>query len=656
MTSDQQAPGEAGPSDGGPTLADHLPHHSNGERRDRGDRNLSALALGAIGVVYGDVGTSPLYTLRETFGHTGGVAPTPDNILGVLSLIFWSILIIVSFKYVFLVLRANNHGEGGIMALMALVLGSFEPHRRRRRIFLVLGLIGAALFYGDCMITPAISVLSAVEGLEVATPVLKPFVIPISVTVLVGLFMLQGVGTARVGALFGPVMVMWFLSLGALGIYGIAAHPQVLHAIDPRYALSFCVTHEGLKLLAALGAIVLALTGAEAIYADMGHFGRRPIQRAWFGLVMPGLLLNYFGQGAMIIANPETVSAPFFLLAPEYLLYPLVGLSTLATIIASQAVISGTFSITHQAMLLGFLPRLHFRHTSATEYGQIYMPNVNWILMASVVGLVIGFKTSSSLANAYGIAVTGTMVISTALLYVNATRNWGWSAARAMPLFAFLFFLDVSYFMSCIAKVFEGGWFPLLVAIIVYAIFQSWRAGRAELTRTQEEGSLSLRAFISRLTTNKVPRVAGTAVFMTASTDNVPGALLHNLKHNKVLHERVVLLTVQTKQVPWISDKARIEVTPYPHAFYRVLVCYGFMESPDIPAALAKCASHGLSIDMMDASFFLGRDSLVPKLRSSLPLWYERIFLWLWRNASSATDFFRLPPNRVVEMGSQTEI
>jgi len=614
------------------------------------------LAVGALGVVYGDVGTSPIYTLRETFGATGHVALTTANIMGVLSLIFWALAIVVSGKYVSLILRANNNGEGGVMALTALVMGSLGPERRRRRFFLFIGLVGAALFYGDSIITPAISVLSAVEGLEVATPILKPYIIPISVTVLVFLFMLQGAGTARVGALFGPVMVLWFLTLGLMGIMGISAHPAVLQAIDPRYAYEFCRHHDGFRLLAPLGAIVLALTGAEAIYADMGHFGRRPIQRAWFVLVMPALVLNYFGQGALIMTHPETLSAPFFLLAPQSLLYPLVGLTTLATIIASQAVISGTFSITHQALLLGFLPRLPFRHTSATEYGQIYMPHVNWILMLAVVGLVLGFKTSSDLASAYGIAVTGTMLIATGLLYSVATQSWGWSWVKVLPIFATLAVIDLSFFAACMTKVVDGGWFPLLVAFGVFAIFQSWREGRAEMTRSREDASLSLESFIARLSAKKVPRVAGTSIFMTASPEGVPSALLHNLKHNKVLHERVVLLTVMTEHVPWVPDMDRIEVTTFPHAFYRVIARYGFMESPDVPAALMSCAAQGLAVDMMDTSFFLGRDSLVPKLRSSLPVWRERVFLWLWRNAASATDFFRLPPNRVVEMGSQTEI
>jgi KUP system potassium uptake protein len=635
------------------TLADQLPRRPTA---DGAQTRAGALMLGALGVVYGDVGTSPLYTLREAFGATGGLALSTENVLGVLSLIFWSILLVVTVKYVSLILRADNRGEGGVMALTALVLESLDPDSRWRSWFLVLGLLGAALFYGDSIITPAISVLSAVEGLEVATPVMTPYILPVSVAVLVFLFVIQGGGTGKVGALFGPVMVLWFAALGVLGAYGIATHPSVLLAIDPRAAIAFCAAHPGLALLPPLGAVVLALTGSEAIYADMGHFGRMPIQRAWFGLVMPALLLNYFGQGALVLSRPETLTAPFFLLAPTWLLYPLVGLSTLATIIASQAVISATFSLTHQALLLGFLPRLPFRHTSETEAGQIYMPHVNWLLMVAVIGLVLGFKSSSALASAYGIAVTGTMLVATILLFTVVRQRWRWPLGLAIPFIGIIALVDGAFLTACLTKVIEGGWFSLAAGLGMFVVFQSWRDGRALLTRSREDGSLSLQSFLARLSANRAPRVSGTAVFMTANSDGVPSALLHNLKHNKVLHERVVLLTVITETVPWVSPQGRIDVTPFPHAFYRVIARYGFMESPDVPAILAECKSHGLAFDLMDTSFFLGRDSLVPAVRSAMPVWRERLFLWLWRNASSATDFFRLPPNRVVEMGSQTEI
>ena len=632
------------------TLAERLPH-----RPRSSDRPAWHLVIGALGVVYGDVGTSPLYTLREAFGETGKLPVSPENVFGVLSLIFWSILLVVTLKYVIMILRADNRGEGGVMALTALVMECFSPESRRRAFFLILGLIGAALFYGDAIITPAISVLSAVEGLQVAAPALEPFVLPISVAVLVFLFALQGGGTARIGALFGPIMVVWFLVLGALGIYGIAMHPGVLAAIDPRAAIAFCSVH-GIGLLAPLGAVVLALTGAEAIYADMGHFGRAPIRRAWFGLVMPALLLNYFGQGALILSNPETVSAPFFLLAPNWMLYPLIGIATLATIIASQAVISAAFSLTHQALLLGYLPRLPFRHTSATESGQIYMPHVNWILAVAVVSIVLGFRSSGALASAYGIAVTGTMLVATILLATVARRRWGWSRALLIPIAGIMLVIDISFFTACLTKIHEGGWFPLVVAFCIFIVFQSWREGRAQLNQTRDDASLSLQSFLARLSANRAPRVSGTAVFMVSSSEGVPSALLHNLKHNKVLHERVVLMTVVIESVPWASDRNRIEVTTHPHAFYRVIARYGFMESPDVPAVLAACKGHGLSFDPMDTSFFLGRDSLVPAVKSKMPVWREHLFLWLWRNASSATVFFRLPPNRVVEMGSQTEI
>ena len=633
------------------TLAERIPHRPRAK-----ERPAWHLIIGAIGVVYGDVGTSPLDPLREAFGETGKLAVSPENIFGVLSLIFWSILIVVTGKYVTLILRADNRGEGGVMALSALVMECFAPESRRRAVFLVLGLIGAALFYGDSIITPASSVLSAIEGLQVATPAFDPYILPISVAVLVFLFAIQGIGTARVGAWFGPIMVIWFITLGLLGLYGIAQHPGVLAAVDPRAAIAFCRAHGGFGILAPLGAVVLALTGAEAIYADMGHFGRSPIRQAWFGLVMPALLLNYFGQGAMMLSNPETAKAPFFLLAPGWALYPLVAVATLATIIASQAVISAAFSLTHQALLLGFLPRLPFRHTSETEHGQIYIPHVNWILAVAVVGVVLGFKNSGSLASAYGIAVTGTMLVATILLATVARRRWGWSPALLVPVIGVLLVIDLAFFTACLTKLHEGGWFPLVVAFCVFVVFQSWREGRAQLNQTREDASLSLHSFLARLSANRAPRVSGTAVFMVSSPEGVPSALLHNLKHNKVLHERVVLMTVIIEGAPWASERNRIEVTPHPHAFYRVVARYGFMESPDVPAVLAACRSHGLSFDPMDTSFFLGRDNLVPAEKCKMPRWRERIFLWLWRNASSATEFFRLPPNRVVEMGSQTEI
>ncbi len=634
-------------------LADQLPRRPTTLGQD-GRR--AGLFLGAVGVVYGDVGTSPLYTLREAFGATGELPVTPENVLGILSLIFWSILIVVTVKYVSLILRADNRGEGGVMALTSLVLETVGPESKWRNRLLTLGLIGAALFYGDAIITPAISVLSAVEGLEVATPLLKPYVLPISITVLVALFMIQSRGTGRVGALFGPVMVLWFLSLGALGVWGIISHPSVLMAIDPRAAIAFAVAHPGISLLPPLGAVVLALTGSEAIYADMGHFGRLPIQRAWYTLVMPALLLNYFGQGALILSKPAAASAPFFLLAPEWLLYPLVALATCATVIASQAVISAAFSLTHQALLLGYLPRLPFRHTSATEAGQIYIPHVNWLLMVAVIGTVLGFKTSGALASAYGIAVTGTMIVATILLYRVARWHWSWPRWAVMPFIGAILLLDAAFFGACLTKVHHGGWFPLLVGFGIFAMFQSWRDGRKLLMQSREDASLSLQSFLARLSKTKAERISGTAVFMTASGDGVPQALLHNLKHNKVIHERVVLLTLITEPVPWSSSTKRIDVTTYPHAFFRVTARYGFMESPDVPAVLAACAPLGLSFNMMETSFFLGRDSLVPAQKCPMPRWRERLFLWLWKNASSATEFFRLPPNRVVEMGSQTEI
>ncbi len=618
---------------------------------------MFAMALGAAGVVYGDVGTSPLYTLREAFGETGGLDVSPANVFGVLSLIFWSVLIVVTGKYITFILRADNRGEGGVMALTALAMESLGQGAKRKGILLILGIVGATLFYGDSLITPAISVLSAVEGLEVGAPGLHPFVIPIAVAVLLCLFMLQGAGTARVGALFGPVMAVWFIVLGVLGVLNIVQHPGVLAAIDPRHAITFCIHHApGFALFAPLSAVVLALTGAEALYEDLGHFGRNPIRQAWYWLVMPGLLLNYFGQGALILVEPEAVRAPFFLLAPDWALYPLIVLSTFATIIASQAVISGTFSVTHQAMQLGFLPRLVFKHTSATEFGQIYMPNINRILMVLVVALVLWFQSSSHLAHAYGIAVTGTMLVGTILGYTVARHHWKWPRYKAMPLFGLFFVVDMAFFLACSTKISAGGYVPLLVALVAFIMIQAWRDGRAEMTRLQEEAAMPLESFLSRLTANRAPRVAGTAVFMTASPVSVPSALLHNVKHNKVLHERVVLLTVFTEHYPVTPEADRITVTQFPHAFYRVVARYGFMESPDVPKILKACEAHGLTFNLMETSFFLGRDALVRAQRSHIPLWRERIFFWLFRNASSATEFFRIPPNRVIELGSQIEI
>ena len=618
--------------------------------------SLSVLALAALGVVYGDIGTSPLYAVKEIFGGPHAVPLNADHILGTLSLVFWALIVVVSVKYVAFVMRADNRGEGGIMALMALALRGTTESRRRRASLIVLGLIGTALFYGDGIITPAISVLSAVEGLEVATPAFKPYVLPITIIVLLGLFVVQRRGTASVGALFGPVMCLWFATLAALGIAGIVQEPHILQALNPVNAITY-FEHDPKLAFLSLGAIVLVVTGTEALYADMGHFGRRPIMLAWYGLVLPALVLNYFGQGALLLRSPEAVKNPFYLLAPEWALYPLVALSTVATVIASQAVISGAFSITQQAIQLGYSPRMDVQHTSAREIGQIYVPSVNWTLLVAVIALVLGFGSSTNLAAAYGIAVTGTMVVTTMLAYVVARQVWGWSAVLAGTLFLGFLIIDVAFFAANMIKIPDGGWFPLLFGLGVYLLLITWKQGRILMHARQKEDAISLTTFLEHLPTEgEAPRVPGTAMFLTSNPEGVPHALLHNLKHNKVLHQRVVLVTVEVLDVPRVATAQRIVTEQLQHNFWRVRVYFGFMDDPDLPEALEWCAEHGLQIDMMDTSFFLGRETLIPKLGSRMPLWREKLFITMFRNSSSATSYFRLPPNRVVELGTQIEL
>ena len=618
-----------------------------------GRSKQSSLALAALGVVYGDIGTSPLYTMKEAFaGGSHPVPITPENVLGILSLIFWSLMLVVTVKYVSFIMRADNKGEGGIMALMALALRPAEEGSRRRNIILILGLFGAALFYGDGVVTPAISVLSAVEGLEIAAPALKTFVIPVTLFVLLLLFLFQKKGTAGIGALFGPVMMLWFATLALLGVINIAAAPAVVAALDPFHGLAFLVVHPALGFF-SLGAVVLALTGAEALYADMGHFGRRPIQHAWFGLVLPALVLNYFGQGALLLHDARAIQNPFYLLAPDWALYPLVALATVATVIASQAVISGAFSITQQAIQLGYSPRLEVQHTSDREIGQIYLPGINWTLLLAVVALVLGFGSSTNLAGAYGIAVTGTMLI-TNILAVCVTRwlwHWGWWRAilGVLPFMC----VDLAFFSANMVKVFDGGWFPLLFGMIVFLLLTTWKRGRRLLYLHLEKDALDLKSFIASLGMGGTTRVPGTAVFMTPNPDGVPQALLHSLKHYKVVHERMVLVTVKVLDVPHVPDAQRVTVEALPSNFWRVAAYYGFMDEPDLPQALEWCAEQGLDLDMMDTSFFLGRETLIPSLGSDMVLWREKLFIAMFRNAGSATGFFKLPANRVVELGSQ---
>jgi KUP system potassium uptake protein len=611
------------------------------------------LLIGALGVVYGDIGTSPLYTVRQCFTEVGGISEAA--VFGILSLIFWALFIVVTLKYVIVIMRAGNRGEGGILALTALALRSRSRQSRAHALILSAGLIGAALFYGDGVITPAISVLSAVEGLKVATPLFEPYVIPITIALLVLLFLAQRSGTAQIGGLFGPVTALWFIVIAALGVHGISGAPRVLSALNPYYGMSFFVSDPWRGFL-LLGAVVLAVTGAEALYADMGHFGAAPIRRAWLWFVFPSLLLNYFGQGALLLRSPEALENPFYLLAPEWALYPLVVLASAATIIASQAVISGAFSMTRQAVQLGYLPRLELRHTSEQEIGQIFVPKVNVILMVAVIALVIGFRSSDNLGAAYGIAVTGTMSITTvlALVYMYSVRHW--NPALAAVLFGFFLAVDLAFFSANMLKIEQGGWFPLAVAAIVYLTMSTWRTGRQHLVRERERDALPLETFIASLRPGHPPRVPGTAVFMTGNINKIPNALLHNLKHNKVLHERVVLMTVLTEDIPHVPDDQRLEIRHYEQNIHTVLIHYGFMDQPNIPRALAQCRAMQFHFNLLETSFFVGREKIVPGHRTAFARWRKGIFIFMSNTMLDATEFFRIPTNRVIELGGQIEI
>lgn len=616
---------------------------------------LATITIAAIGVVYGDIGTSPLYAMRECFSGSYAVLPTRDNVLGILSLIFWSLIIVISIKYIIFVMRADNRGEGGILALMALVLHHFGGTNRQRHRLIMMGLFGATLFYGDGVITPAISVLSAVEGLHLATPVLTPYVIPITVLILVGLFAVQSHGTARVGAFFGPVMLLWFAILALLGLINMMKAPQVLAAFDPEYAMRFFATNRGHGFL-VLGAVFLVMTGGEALYADMGHFGKLPIRLAWFTLVLPAILLNYLGQGALLLSNPDAIANPFYLLAPSWALYPLVALATIATVIASQAVISGVFSMTRQAVQLGFCPHIEIRHTSASEIGQIYLPGANWGLLIGVLVLVLGFESSSNLAAAYGIAVTITMVITTLLVLVLARRAWGWNGFKLGLGIVFFLLVDLTFFSANALKIGHGGWIALLIGAVIFTLMVTWKDGRALLNQRLRENAMPLDLFLQSLTRGSTLRVPGTAVFLTSTPDGVPNALLHNMKHNKVVHERLVLLTVVTEEIPRVEDRDRVTVHCLGSNTYRIIIRYGFTEDPDLPHALALCEPYGLSFEMMDTTFFLGRATLIPTDRAGMALWRERLFANMFRTATRPMDFFRIPYNRVVELGTQVEL
>ncbi|HEU4670354.1 MAG TPA: potassium transporter Kup [Dyella sp.] len=618
-------------------------------------RRLAALALGAVGVVYGDIGTSPLYTLKEVFGPHG-VPASHDNVLGALSLVFWALIIVVSVKYLLFIMRADNKGEGGIMALMALAQRCTRDRPQLRWGVVLLGLFGAALFYGDGVITPAISVLSAVEGLKVATPALARYVVPVTVGVIVGLAWLQKHGTARIGAVFGPVCAVWFVCIAALGVLGIARHPAVLYALLPTYGIEF-FTHNHAEAFFALGAVVLAVTGTEALYADMGHFGKGPIRLAWFSFVLPALLLNYFGQGALVLMDPAAVANPFYHLVPRPLLYPMIGLATAATVIASQAVISGAFSMTREAMQLGYVPRMQVVHTSQEMSGQVFVPWINRALLVLIVLAVIGFRSSDNLGSAYGIAVTGTMVITTLLALTVARIQWRWSWAAVIATGAGLLVVDLGFFSANIIKIESGGWFPLALGLVVFLLMTTWRRGRELVVREIQQGGLALAPFIVNMSEHPPLRVAGTAVFLTGNGNAVPHALLHNLKHNKVLHERNVMLTVETLEEPVADEDQHIEWTPLEGGFARLRLRFGFAEDPDVPARLAECARSGINFDMMDTTFFVSRESIVAgSRRPGMALWREKLFVLLARNAMPATAFFRIPGNRLIELGAQVEI
>jgi len=626
-----------------------------GEAEIQGKSSAIGLLVAAAGVVYGDIGTSPLYTLKEVFSGNYGVQVSHDGVLGILALIFWSLIWVVSVKYVLFILRADNEGEGGVMALTALARRAALPYPRLKKVLVLLGLFGAALFYGDSMITPAISVLSAVEGLELAFHGVEHWVVPLSLIVLVALFLIQKHGTARIGILFGPVMVTWFVVLGALGVHGILQRPEVLHALNPYWAVHFFIVHPGIGV-AILGAVVLALTGAEALYADMGHFGRKPIARAWFVLVLPGLVLNYFGQGALLLESPEAARNPFYLLAPSWALLPLVGLSTLATVIASQAVISGAFSLTRQAIQLGYVPRMFIQHTSSREQGQIYIGAVNWALMVGVVLLVLGFESSSALAAAYGVAVTGTMLITTLLVSAVMLLLWRTPRWLAIPILLGFLLVDSLYFAANVPKIFQGGAFPVLAGIALFVLMTTWKRGRQIVVERLDESVLPLSLFIGSIRMQPPHRVKGTAVFLTARTDAVPHALLHNLLHNQVLHEQVVLLTVMAEDSPRVADERRFEVEAYGEGFFRVTLHFGFIEEPDVPNALKLCHLSDLDFSPMRTTYFLSRETVIPTKRIGMARWREGLFAFLLKNANSNLRYFNLPLNRVIELGTQVEI
>ena len=617
--------------------------------------SLAALTLGAVGIVYGDIGTSPLYTMKEVFSEAHGLALTDENLLGVVSLIVWGLIIIVSLKYVTLVLRANNRGEGGIMALMALALSSVTKHSRWYFPVMVMGLFGATLFYGDSVITPAISVLSAVEGLSVATSAFDPYVVPLTVVILIGLYSVQAKGTAGIGKWFGPVMIVWFGSLATIGVINIIEAPQILAALNPWHALHFLKGNELLAFI-SLGAVVLAFTGAEALYADMGHFGAKPIRMAWFMVAFPGLALNYLGQGALLMLNPSAVSNPFYQQLGPWSVYPLVVLATMAAIIASQATISGTFSMTKQAIALGFLPRMKIEFTSASQIGQIYIPAVNWLQMIVVLLAVIGFGSSSNLAAAYGIAVTATMLVTTILTFFVIRYRWHYNLILCFAATGFFLVIDVAYFSSNMLKLLHGGWFPLLLGGFLFTMMLTWKRGRELVFENLQKHAIPLEDFLASLFISPPVRVPGTAIFLRGESDGVPHAMLHNLSHNKVLHERVVFLTVVMQEVPYVPEADQVRIEILGNECYQMNVTYGFKNVPDIPAALYLAQDQGLEFEMMETSFFIARQTVVANPVRGMALWREHIFVAMSRHARGAADYYQIPSNRVIELGTKVEI
>jgi KUP system potassium uptake protein len=616
--------------------------------------SLAALTLGAIGVVYGDIGTSPLYAFKEVFAH-GHVPLTPDNIYGVLSLMFWTLTVVVSVKYVVLILRADNNGEGGLIAMLALASQAVKDKPVLRRRLLLLGIFGTAIFFGDGVITPAISVLSAVEGLEVAAPGLHRWVVPITLVVLTLLFVLQRFGTASVGRLFGPITVLWFVVLLVLGAMHVVRNPAILWALSPHYALLFLVQHPGIAFV-ALGSIVLCVTGAEALYADMGHFGKRPIRLAWFSLVMPSLVINYFGQGAMLLVHPENVKNPFYEMAPTWALYPLIGLATCATVIASQALITAAFSVTKQAIQLGYLPRLRIAHTSVRETGQVYVPFINWSLYVCIVLAVVVFGSSSKLAAAYGIAVTIDMLITTTMTFFVVRYGWKYPWSLCVAATGFFFLVDFVYFAANVVKIFEGGWFPVVIGGIVFMLMMTWKQGRRLMRHRLRDEAIDLKSFLEAVFISPPVRVPGTAVFLVSEQGLTPNALLHNLKHNKVLHETNLFVTVRHHEVPWIGFNRRCELEPLGHDCWQVTLHFGFKNDPDVPEALELITGRGIELDPMDTSYFLSRDIVIPTMGDGMAVWREKLFASMHRNAAAAADFLNLPTNRVVELGSKVEI